>query len=358
VGPENPLAEGIVDTFQTEGLCIFGPDAYGSQLESSKLFARDLMAENNILHPDYYSCSTRQEAESLKAILKLPLVLKADGLASGKGVIICENDKDFDKGLEIMFDSSTFGDAASRISLERCLSGEELSVFAICDGKNYKIIGSAQDHKRAYDRDKGPNTGGMGAYSPTPFTTKTLIERIGSEIIEPTLSAMSVRGHPYKGFLYVGLMIVDGDPYVIEFNVRMGDPEAQVVLPLIKSSFFEILWHAAEGMLHKTDVIISSKTAVTVVMAAEGYPGFYEKGMRIKGLKKLKNQLIFHAGTRQHSHDTLTTAGRVLNAVGFGTDLRSAIEDAYDIVKKVDFSGKFYRHDIGQRGLKYLKKGV
>lgn len=358
VGPENPLAEGIVDTFKSEGLCIFGPDAYSAQLESSKLFARDIMAENNIPHPDYYSCSTKDEAKSLKAILELPLVLKADGLAAGKGVIICENDKAFEKGLEIMFDSSTFGEAASRISLERCLVGEELSVFAVCDGKKYKILGSAQDHKRAFDGDAGPNTGGMGAYSPTPLATPNLLDRVGSEIIQPILKVMADRGHPYIGFLYAGLMIVGGNPYVIEFNVRMGDPEAQVVLPLLQSSIFELLWHAAKGTLQKTDVKISSQSAVTVVMAAEGYPGTYEKGMRIKGLDKLQNRLIFHAGTRQDSHDTLTTGGRVLNAVGFGKDLPSAISDAYDIVKKIEFKGKFYRRDIGRRGLKYLKKGA
>jgi phosphoribosylamine--glycine ligase len=358
VGPENPLAKGIVDIFITEGLRIFGPDAYGAQLESSKLFARDLMAKNNIPHPDYYSCSTRDEAESLKVILKLPLVLKADGLAAGKGVIICENDEEFEKGLRIMFDSSIFGDATSRISLERCLVGEELSVFAVCDGKDYRILSSAQDHKRAYDKDKGPNTGGMGAYSPTQLLTPVLLDRVGLEIIQPTLTVMAERGHPYRGFLYVGLMIVDGKPYVIEFNVRMGDPEAQVILPLIESSFFELLWHATEGTLNKANVKISAETAVTVVMAVDGYPDTYKKGMRIKGLDKLQNRLIFHAGTRKDSHDTLTTGGRVLNAVGFGKDLPAAISDVYDIVKRVDFDDKFYRRDIGQRGLKYLKKGV
>jgi phosphoribosylamine--glycine ligase len=269
VGPENPLAEGIVDTFKSEGLRIFGPDAYGSQLESSKLFARDLMAENNIPHPDYYSCNTREQAESLKAILDMPLVLKADGLAGGKGVIICENDEDFDKGLEIMFDSSVFGEASSRISLERCLIGEELSVFAICDGKNYKILGSAQDHKRIYDGDKGPNTGGMGAYSPTPLSTPNLLSRVGLEIIEPTLKSMALKGHPYCGFLYVGLMIVDGNPYVIEFNVRMGDPEAQVILPRLQSSFFELLWHATGGSLNKVDLKISSAARTTVTAVSD-----------------------------------------------------------------------------------------
>ena len=224
------------------------------------------------------------------------------------------------------------------------------------DGKSFKIINTAQDHKRAFDGDKGPNTGGMGAYSPTPLSTSKLLKRVSQEIIQPTLNAMIERGHPYTGFLYIGLMIVDGDPYVIEFNVRMGDPETQVVLPLMKSSLFELLWNATEGKLKQTKVRTSSQTAVTVVMASEGYPGKYKKGMRIKGLDQQKNRLIFHAGTRQDSHDTLTTGGRVLNAVGFGKDLPSAISDAYDIVKALDFNGKYYRRDIGQRGIKYLKK--
>jgi phosphoribosylamine--glycine ligase len=358
VGPENPLADGIVDVFRKEGMRIFGPDKYGAQLESSKLFARDLMAENNIPHPDYYSCNTREEAESLKEILKLPLVLKADGLAAGKGVIVCQNDGEFDKALITIFDEGAFGDAADRISLERCLVGEELSVFAVCDGMDYIILNTAQDHKRAFDGDKGPNTGGMGAYSPTPLSTSKLLKRVGSEIFQPTLDAMVKRGHPYTGFLYAGLMIVNGDPYVIEFNVRMGDPETQVVLPLLKSSLFEMLWNATEGKLKHTKVRTSSQTAVTVVIAAEGYPGKYKKGMKIKGLDSLKDRLIFHAGTRKQDHDIVTSGGRVLNAVGFGKDLSSAIDDAYDIVKAVDFSGKYYRKDIGLRGMQILKEGT
>ena len=358
VGPETPLAGGIVDTFRKAGLRIFGPDAYGSQLESSKLFARNLMAENKIPQPSFYSCNTREEVGSLKEILELPLVLKADGLAAGKGVIVCQKEEEFETALRTIFDDGAFGNAADRVSLERCLYGEELSVFAVCDGENFKILNSAQDHKRVYDGDKGPNTGGMGAYSPTPLSTPKLLSRVGKEIIQPTLNAMIERGHPYTGFLYVGLMIVDGEPYVIEFNVRMGDPETQVVLPLLKSSLFELLWSATEGKLKQAKVLSSSQTAVTVVMAAEGYPGKYKKGMKIKGLDKVKDRLVFHAGTRKQNHDIVTSGGRVLNAVGFGKDLNSAIEDAYDIVKAVDFSGKYYRKDIGKRGLQYLKKGV
>ena len=356
VGPENPLAEGVVDAFRLEGLRIFGPDAYGAQLESSKLFARDLMAENNIPHPDYYSCNTRLEAESLKVILDLPLVLKVDGLAAGKGVIVCESEKDFLDALDIMFDSSKFGGASDRIALERCLVGDELSVFAVCDGQNFKIIGSAQDHKRVGDGDKGPNTGGMGAYSPTPLSSSKLLKQVGNDIIQPTLDAMVKRGHPFVGFLYVGLMLVDGKPYVIEYNVRMGDPETQVVLPLLKTSFFDLMWHATSGTLNKVDVKLHKKTAVTVVLAAKGYPESYETGMRVRGLDKYDKELIFHAGTKIDSHDIITTGGRVLNPVGFGVDLSGAIKDAYGMVNGIDFNGKYNRTDIGLKGLKYLKR--
>jgi len=357
VGPENPLASGIVDLFRNEGLRIFGPDKYGAQLESSKLFARNLMAEKNISQPAFYSCNTREEVESLKGILELPLVLKADGLAAGKGVIVCETNDEFEQALKTIFEDGEFGDAARRLSLERCLVGEELSVFAVCDGENFKILNTAQDHKRAFDDDKGPNTGGMGAYSPTPLSTPELIDRVGIEIIQPTLDAMKDRGHPYTGFLYVGLMIVDGDPYVIEFNVRLGDPETQVVLPLLKSSLFNLLWDATEGNLKKSKVLVSSETAVTVVLAADGYPGKYKKGMIIKGLDSVRDRLVFHAGTLQKDHDIITNGGRILNAVGFGKDLQSAIDDAYNIIESIDFSGKYYRKDIGKRGLQYLKKG-
>jgi phosphoribosylamine--glycine ligase len=256
-----------------------------------------------------------------------------------------------------VFDERRFGDAAGRISLERCLKGEELSVFAVCDGESFQILNTAQDHKRAFDGDKGPNTGGMGAYSPTPLSTPNLIDRVSSNIIQPTLNAMIKRGNPYTGFLYVGLMIVDGDPYVIEFNVRMGDPETQVVLPLLKSSLFELLWNATDGKLKQTKVVISSQTSVTVVMAANGYPGKYKKGMRIKGLDTVKDRLVFHAGTRRQDHDIVTSGGRVLNAVGFGKDLSSAIDDVYDIVNAIDYRGKFYRKDIGLRGMQILTKG-
>jgi len=349
VGPEAPLADGIVDSFHNEGLAIFGPDKYASQLESSKLFARDMMAEYNIPSPRYYACKTREEAELVKVKLELPLVLKADGLAAGKGVIVCTSESDYEVGLTTMFDNNAFGDAGAKVSVEDCLIGEELSVFAVCDGHNYVILNTAQDHKRAFDGDIGPNTGGMGAYSPTPLSTDNILVKTKSTIIEPTLKAMRDAGHPFVGFLYVGLMIVDGEPFVIEFNVRMGDPETQVVLPLLESSLFELLWNATHGKIKDSEVKISSKTAVSVVLAANGYPGSYSNGMEISGLET--DSLVFHAGTKKLNDKMVTCGGRVLNVVGFGDDLKSAIDDAYAIVEGVNFNGKFYRKDIGQKGL-------
>ena len=349
VGPEAPLADGIVDSFHIEGLAIFGPDKYASQLESSKLFARDMMAKYNIPGPEYYSCKNRHKAELAKVKLDLPIVLKADGLAAGKGVIVCTSESEYELGLTTMFDNNTFGEAGKKVSVEECLIGEELSVFVVCDGDDYVILNTAQDHKRAFDGDVGPNTGGMGAYSPTPLSTDHILLKTKSTIIEPTLKAMRDAGHPFVGFLYVGLMIVDGEPFVIEYNVRMGDPETQVVLPLLKSSLFELLWYATHGKINDSEVEISPKTALSVVLAADGYPGSYSNGMEISGLGS--DGLVFHAGTKKIDEKIVTSGGRVLNVVGFGNDLKSAIDDAYAIIEDINFNGKFYRKDIGQKGL-------
>jgi phosphoribosylamine--glycine ligase len=349
VGPEAPLADGIVDSFKKIGLPIFGPDKYASQLESSKLFARDMMAEYNVPIPKYYACKNRHEADLVKVKLKLPLVLKADGLAAGKGVIVCTTESGYEAALTTMFDENAFGDAGTKVSVEDCLIGEELSVFAVCDGEDYIVLNTAQDYKRAYDGDRGPNTGGMGAYSPTPLSTDDILRKTKLSVIEPTLKAMRDAGHPFVGFLYVGLMIVADEPFVIEFNVRMGDPETQVVLPLLESSLFELLWNATHGKIKDSSLKISPKTAVTVVLAAEGYPHSYPKGMEISGIDS--NGLIFHAGTQNTGDKITASGGRVLNVVGFGDDLKSAIDDAYRIVEGVDFDGKIYRKDIGQKGL-------
>ena len=353
IGPEAPLANGIVDYLEKNNVRVFGPDQFASQLESSKLFARDVMKEYDIPQPKYVRCTSKDETLEVKEEWGLPLVIKADGLAAGKGVIICNDDKSFDDAMEAMFNNPKFGEASRSVSVEECLVGEELSIFAVCDGSDYKILNTAQDHKRAFDGDKGPNTGGMGAYSPTPLSTPEILLKTEDRIIKPILRAMKDKGHPYKGFLYVGIMIVNGDPYVIEFNVRMGDPETQVVIPLLDSSLYDLLDSCLDERLSDIELKISNKTAVTVVLAAAGYPESYKKGMKIDGLSQIDSGLVFHAGTKLIDGDVVTSGGRVLNVIGFGENLQSAIDDAYKLSEKINFDDKFLRRDIGQKGLSY-----
>ena len=353
IGPEAPLANGIVDYLEKNNVRVFGPDQFASQLESSKLFARDVMKEYDIPQPKYVRCTSKDETLEVKEEWGLPLVIKADGLAAGKGVIICNDDKSFDDAMEAMFNNPKFGEASKSVSVEECLVGEELSIFAVCDGSDYKILNTAQDHKRAFDGDKGPNTGGMGAYSPTPLSTPEILLKTEDRIIKPILRAMKNKGHPYKGFLYIGIMIVNGDPYVIEFNVRMGDPETQVVIPLLDSSLYDLLDSCLDERLSDVELKISNKTAVTVVLAAAGYPESYKKGMKIDGLSQIDSGLVFHAGTKLIDGDVVTSGGRVLNVIGFGENLQSAIDDAYKLSEKINFDDKFLRRDIGQKGLSY-----
>jgi len=356
VGPEQPLENGIVDYFQNKNIKIFGPSQYASQLETSKLFARNMMEKYNIPQPAFFECKTEDEILSIEGKLGLPLVLKADGLAAGKGVIICNNNKELYDGIDDMISNKKFGLAALKISVEECLKGEELSVFAICDGENYKIINSAQDHKRVYDNDKGPNTGGMGAYSPTPLFTDSLRKKVEDKILKPILDAMNNEGSPFKGFLYIGLMINNDDPYVIEFNVRLGDPEAQVLIPLIKSPFLDIIISSIEGNIENCCIELDSNFAVTVVLAAEGYPEAYDKGMIIKGLDDIKDEIVFHAGTKFKNDEFLTNGGRILNVIGIDNDLQKSISKAYKLVDKIDYKGKYFRTDIGMKAFKYLEK--
>ena len=352
VGPEAPLNDGIVDFFKDKNIKIFGPDQFASQLECSKLFARDFMMENDIPQPKYYECRSIDQGYQIKAELGLPLVLKADGLAAGKGVLICNSESEFENGLKIMFDDKKFGSACEKISIEQCLIGQELSVFAVCDGKNYKIIGDAQDHKRIFDEDKGPNTGGMGAYSPTSLCSPELLRNVEEDIIKPTLKGMSDLDHPYLGFLYVGLMIVEGKPFVIEFNVRMGDPETQVVIPRIESSLYKIFEDSINGNIDKTDISFSSDTFVAVVLASKGYPDKYVTGQNIGEIKPLDNNILFHAGTKFNNQKHYVSGGRVLNAVGFGESIDKAISNVYKFISGIEFENMYFRKDIGQKGLK------
>ncbi|MAR15001.1 MAG: phosphoribosylamine--glycine ligase [Candidatus Marinimicrobia bacterium] len=354
VGPEGPLDSGIVDFFKLHDKKIFGPDKAGAKLESSKIYARDIMKKYDIPHPKYISCSNRLEVEDAKSILGFPIVLKADGLAAGKGVIICNNEQEFTDALSIFFDDKNFGKASEKISVEECIAGPEISIFTVCNGSNYIILNNAQDHKRVFDGDLGPNTGGMGAYAPTPLYNKELEQKIKNQIIEPTLSAMINEGSPYSGFLYFGLMLVNAEPYVIEYNVRMGDPETQVVVPMMETSLLDLIDSALDNRLDLFEYKNKDGYCITVVLAAEGYPGSYKKGHLISGLDNLSDDLVFHAGTSFDKDGSfITSGGRILNAIGFGETLELAIEDVYRVANNVRFKNIYYRKDIAKKGLNY-----
>ena len=348
VGPEVPLAAGLVDHLQDAGLKVFGPTRAAAQLESSKLFARDFMRDAGIPHPAYRAARSREEVRTAVDEMGLPIVLKADGLAAGKGVIVCQSENEMEPALEQYFDRKAFGEAGLALSVEQCLSGPEMSVFALCDGESFVIIGTAQDYKRAYDGDQGPNTGGMGSIAPSPLATPELVDEIAETVLKPAVDGMKARGHPYIGCLYAGLMIVDGKPYVIEFNVRLGDPESQVVLPLLETPLYEMLEQALSGNLpDKVDT--KPGAAVCVVLASEGYPGSYEKGRPITGLEGLDEDIVqFHAGTATDASGRLVSnGGRVLNVVATGETIPDAARKVYENIPRIDFPGSFYRKDIG-----------
>ena len=354
VGPEKPLKEGIVDIFNNSNRMIFGPTKFAAQLETSKVFSRTLMQKCDVLQPNFNICHNIKEVEKIKEKNGLPLVLKVDGLAAGKGAFVCEKEIEYQDAINDIYKLNKFGDAANKILVEECLIGDELSVFAICDGMDLKIINTAQDHKRVNDGDKGPNTGGMGAYSPTPLSTKKLIENVKDNIYKPVLQKMIELGHPFRGFLYAGIMLVNNKPYVIEFNVRMGDPETQVVLPLLESSLFELLYNTVNNKLLETKLTVSSKTAVTVVLSSNGYPSYYKKGQVIKiDNKNTSNCIHFHAGTTNNEGVITVNGGRVLNVVGFGNNLKSAIDNTYNEIDNIYFEGMYYRNDIGRKGLNH-----
>ena len=349
VGPENPLCNGIVDFFNNKKVKIFGPTKFASKLESSKLFARKFMKDNNIPQPIFYESDSFEKSVRIRNEIGIPLVLKADGLAAGKGVIMCYKESEFINGLKVLFEDKKFGAASHKISIEECLIGDELSVFAVVDGKNYVVIGDAQDHKRVFDNDRGPNTGGMGSYSPTKICTPSLLKKVKKQIIEPTINGMNNLNEPFKGFLYVGLMIVNGNPYVIEFNVRMGDPETQVVIPRIDSSFYDLLEKAIDGDLADFNIQFKDSFYTTVVLASKGYPDKYEKGQKIKISDD--RRLLFHAGTKSVNDKIFVDGGRVMNVVGNGKTLEESIKDAYRQIEGIKFNNIFFRKDIGKKGI-------
>ena len=353
IGPENPLDNGIVDFLNENGCKVFGPSKYASKLESSKIFARRFMDKYNIPQPCFFECKNEEEVISVATKLGFPIVLKADGLAAGKGVIICYNQRDLDEALDIMFKDRKFGSAANRISVEECLKGQELSIFVVTDGENYKILNSAQDHKRIFDNDEGPNTGGMGAYCPSPLFDEKLREKVENRIIKPTINGMKKEGYPYKGFLYIGIMLVEGEPYMIEYNVRLGDPEAQVIIPMLDNDFLSVVELTIDEKIDLLDIKNKDGFTVTVILASDGYPDKYEKNKEILGLDN--STLIFHSGTKYEDDTYYTNGGRVLSVIGSGDTLKSAIDNAYYNVKKIKFQNMYFRNDIGIKGLNFLK---
>ena len=354
IGPEQPLVEGIADFLDAQGHRVFGPKQQAAMLEGSKEFAKDFMKRQNIPTAKYEVFSQDEfdkAAEYIQSENKYPVVLKADGLAAGKGVLIPESEEEALEALEELKSGSLSG-AASRLVIEEFMEGEEASVFAICDGDSFKVIGNAQDHKRVGEGDTGLNTGGMGAYSPAPIVTPELLEKVEAEIIKPTIDGMKEEGYPYQGILYVGLMITSEGPKVVEYNCRFGDPECQVIVPAMRSDLLEVIAACTEGKLSEAVIELDSKYRCTVVMASGGYPEAYEKGKEITGIEEVDDAIVFHAGTKTEAGKLLTNGGRVLNVVAEGDTLKEAIDASYAQIKKIHFDKGFYRSDIGAKGLK------
>lgn len=366
VGPEAPLVAGIADYFaqkpELKNIMLIGPSAKGAQLEGSKDFAKLFMQRHGIPTAAYrtFTRDTLKEGQAYLATLQPPYVLKADGLAAGKGVLILDNLKEAKHELQLMLKEAKFGDASSRVVIEQFLSGIELSVFVLTDGKHYKILPSAKDYKRIGEGDTGLNTGGMGSISPVPFADKAFMQKVEHRIVIPTIKGLQKEDIPYKGFIFLGLMAVtteDGtlDPYVIEYNVRMGDPETESVFPRIKSDIVELFTATWNGNLHQVSLDIDERTAACVMLTAEGYPERYRKGDVISGLDKVDNSLIFHAGTKTGSSGNIVTnGGRVLCVTTLGSTLPTALLGSLQNAEKIQWKGRYYRHDIGQDLLKRI----
>jgi phosphoribosylamine---glycine ligase len=363
VGPELPLDRGLVDLFVANGYRIFGPSRAAAQLECSKAFAKGFMAKHGIPTARFRVCEDASSAYALIASgeLGFPVVVKADGLAAGKGVVVADDRAGADRAIDAAMTERQFGDAGDRLVIEECLTGPEVSFFALCDGKRAVPMLAAQDHKRVFDHDQGPNTGGMGAFAPSALVDDALQARIMGEIVEPVVEGLAADGHEYRGFLYAGLMLTCDGPKVIEFNVRFGDPEAQVVIPALDGNLAPHLAAAAEGALDGTPLRFDSRKHVGVVLASQGYPGPGPAGFPISGIEaaeRLENVLVFHAGTRRavedNPHNVVTAGGRVLTVVGRGATFTDAIATAYAGVAKISFDGMHYRRDIGSKAVTSL----
>jgi phosphoribosylamine--glycine ligase len=363
VGPELPLDRGIADLFLSRGLPIFGPSREAARLECSKVFAKEFMARRGIPTARYRVCEDAAAARQTVASAELgfPVVVKADGLAAGKGVVVAADHAEALAAIAAAMEERQFGDAGSQVVLEECLEGPEVSFFAVCDGTRALPIASAQDHKRVFDGDLGPNTGGMGAFAPSPLVDGSLETRIMREIIEPVLRGMREEGHAYRGFLYAGLMLTGAGPKVIEFNVRFGDPEAQVVIPMVDGPLGPVLAAAAAGSLGDARISLKSEKHVGVVLASRDYPRSGPIDLPIRGLEEasaLADVLVFHAGTAERNGAIVTAGGRVLTVVGRGATYEGAVARAYDGVSRIAFDGMQYRRDIGRKALDLVHPGA
>lgn len=359
IGPEQPLVDGLADSLRENSILVFGPSSNAARIESSKSFAKRIMNNAQVATAAYKEFYVNQFEETLDYLkgIKYPIVLKADGLAAGKGVIICGDFSEAKEAVKDFFVNKIFGSSGDKIIIEEFLTGEEASVFAITDGEDFVCLSAAQDHKRIGDNDTGKNTGGMGAYAPTPLITEKLQQKIEKEIIAPTLNELKRSGNKFIGCLYAGLIITESGPKVIEFNCRFGDPEAQVVLPLIEGDFLELLYSAANGKIEKNSVKYSGGCSVCIVAASGGYPDKYEKGLLINGLDLTnENIVIYHAGTIEKDGNILTNGGRVLGVTSVinSNDLLTAKKIAYQAIEKISFDGMYYRKDISDKALKFI----
>jgi phosphoribosylamine--glycine ligase len=355
VGPEVPLSVGVADRFARDGRLLLGPTAAAAQLETSKAFAKAFMARHGVPTARFHTCNSAEEALATvrSGSFGFPVVLKADGLAAGKGVVIAQTLDDAEEAIAAAMVGGRFGEAGHRLVVEECLSGPELSFFVLSDGTRSVPLGTAQDHKRIFDDDLGPNTGGMGAFAPSPLVDGELHDKVMREIVEPVIAGMAAEGHPFRGFLYVGLMLTPQGPKVIEFNVRLGDPEAQVILPRITSPLVPLLAAAAAGDISDVACTIAGDALVGVVLASRGYPESSESGRVISGIEAAERTgtTVMHAGTAMKDGTLVTAGGRVLTVVGRGRDFVEAIDRAYAGVRAISFDGMQYRRDIGRRAL-------
>jgi len=352
-GPEEPLVNGVYDYFANKypdgKISVIGPSATGALLEGSKAFAKEFMMRHNIPTAAYkeFNASNLEAGFDFIDNQQLPIVLKADGLAAGKGVVICNDKAEAKTELKDMIANARFGKASARVVIEQFLKGIEFSVFVLTDGTNYKILPEAKDYKRIGEGDTGLNTGGMGAISPVPFVNDALMEKVKSQVIVPTVKGLQTENIIYKGFIYIGLILVEDEVFVIEYNCRMGDPETEVVMPRLKNDLVVLLNAVKNENLHEQDIVFDTKAAATVVVASGGYPGSFEKGKSISGLNEVENSIAFHAGTKQEGTNIKTNGGRVLVVTSYGSNIKEAVKTSIAAIEKINFEGKYFRKDIG-----------